>query len=258
MSSFCREYSVACEEREFLCQNFRKQRGHRFGRQSAVQYPEHCHNLPNFAEWLKQEVQGRRSEPRRLSVDVQEALKLPEIIATAYRAMYAHGMHLRVQSAEEEKVTSDSGVAASVLCMNNGRLSNNEGKWQTVEYVGWIQEIIELDYRSHCCVVLVCSWIPAKLGASNANVIRDRYGFTVANFANILPLGPNSFAFLTQCQQVFYSDDIVRRNSHGGDWKVVCGTDVRGRHGDSKVLKPDLEILATGRDSKFEGLRIEH
>jgi hypothetical protein len=44
-----------------------------------------------------------------------EESTLPEKVATSYRAMYAHGMHLRIRSAEEEKVTCDSGVAAAVL-----------------------------------------------------------------------------------------------------------------------------------------------
>jgi len=187
-----------------------------------------------------------------------EASKLPEKVATAYRAMYAHGMHLRVQSAEEDKITCDSGIAASVFRYSKGTSSNDLGHWQSEEYVGWIQEILELDYRSHCCIVLVCSWVPAKLGASNANVVHDKYGFVVANFSNPLVLGPNSFAFPTQCQQVFFSDDIERRNGSGGDWKVVCGTEVRGRRVDCRDGKPFIEMLAPGRDSDFVGLRVQH
>lgn len=58
------------------------------------------------------EIENATHGPNEPSVDVIEAYKLPEIEGTSYRAMYAHGMHLRVQSVEEEKVTCDSGVAA--------------------------------------------------------------------------------------------------------------------------------------------------
>jgi hypothetical protein len=50
----------------------------------------------------------------KLSQDVLQASKLPEIRATRYRAMYANGMHLRIRSAKEEKVTCDSAVASAV------------------------------------------------------------------------------------------------------------------------------------------------
>jgi len=103
---------------------------------------------------------------------------------------------------------------------------------------------------------LVCSWVLAKLGSTNATVVRDKYGFTVANFSNCLALGANSFAFPTQCQQVFFSDDLDKQSSTSGDWKVVCATDVRGRRGDSKMVKPDIEILAAGRDAEYDGLRV--
>jgi hypothetical protein len=47
-----------------------------------------------------------------------------------------------------------------------------------------------------------------------------------------MSLGAKSFAFFGQCQQVFYADDVHCNGTHGGDWKVVCGTNVRGRRGD--------------------------
>jgi len=51
---------------------------------------------------------------------------------------------------------------------------------------------------------------------------------------------------------------MEQKNGTGGDWKVVYGTKVRGRHGDSNWEKTDIEILVVGRDSNFEGLRVQH
>jgi hypothetical protein len=47
----------------------------------------------------------------------------------------------------------------------------------SVEYIGWMEEILELNYRSHCCIVVLCSWIPGTLGIRNAKVEKDKYGF---------------------------------------------------------------------------------
>jgi hypothetical protein len=71
-----------------------------------------------------------------------------------------------------------------------------------------------------------------------------------------MPLGLDSFAFLTQCVQVFYSDNKIRNSRSGGDWKVICGTDVRGRRADVSIGRPEIAMLAAGKDSDFEGLRV--
>lgn len=91
--------------------------------------------------------------------DEFEESRLLEKVATAYRAMYAHGMHLQIKSVEEEKVTIDSRVVATMWHRNRGKAVNKVGHLETVNYIGWIEEILELDYRSQCCIVLVCSWI---------------------------------------------------------------------------------------------------
>jgi hypothetical protein len=42
-----------------------------------------------------------------------------------------------------------------------------------VEYVGYIEEILELDYRRHCLVVLVCEFVKANYRGENATIIGD-------------------------------------------------------------------------------------
>jgi hypothetical protein len=41
----------------------------------------------------------------------------------------------------------------------------------------------------------------------------------------------------------------------GGRLEVICGIEVRSRHGNLEMYRPDIEMLAVGRDSEFEGLR---
>jgi hypothetical protein len=185
-----------------------------------------------------------------------EESKLPERMGTAYRAMYAHGMHLRIRSTEEEKVTCDSGVAAVVLRRRRGRVGERTGEVEKMEYVGWIEETLELKYRNHYYIVLVCAWIPGRTTGLNPKVVHDQYGIMVGNFNQTMPLGSESFTFPTQCIQVFYSDDKIKNASTRGDWKVICRTNVRGRRGDLSTLRPNIEMLASNRDSDFEGLAV--
>jgi hypothetical protein len=103
--------------------------------------------------------------------------------------------------------------------------------------------------------VLVCSWIPGDISGQNARIVRDKYGFTVGNFVHTMPLGPDSFTFPMQCIQVFYSNDKQRNDQMGGNWKVICSTDVRGRRGDVSIGRLEIAFLKAGKDSDFEGLR---
>ena len=86
-----------------------------------------------------------------------EASRLPGKVAIGYRAMYIHSMHVRIREVEEDKVTCNSGVAVAVWERRRSREGNSRDELDTAKYVGWVEEILELNYYSHCCVVLVCS-----------------------------------------------------------------------------------------------------
>jgi hypothetical protein len=221
-------------------QNSREQRHLQWGINMAVVYPDDLERLPIFSLWLSDAVAFLMISEEKPTNDQLQASKLLERVATTYRAMFAKGMHLRVRSAEEEKVTCDSGVASSIFRPGSGRGRDNFTSFEAAEYIGWIEEILELEYHIHCCVVLVCSWVRASPEVGGACVSHDRYGFTVGNFARTNPLGAKSFAFPTQCQQVFFVDDTELNNTWGGDWKVVCRTKVWGRRGEPSVDQAKL------------------
>jgi hypothetical protein len=223
----------------------------------TIRYPEELRCVPVFCDWLQRAVATACDSSSKPSEDVIQASKLPESRATAYRAMYANGMHLMIRTAEEDKVTCDSAIAAVVWKRVQGTNNDDGAPLDKMEYVGSVEEILELNYRTNCVIVLICSWVSAKLDDVNPKVRRDRYRFALANMqtANSEP-GPNTFAFPTQCRHVFFSTDRKFTSTHGGDWKVVCGTDVRGRRGDWQNVRPDIEILDVGRDADYEGLKL--
>jgi hypothetical protein len=178
--------------------------------------------------------------------DVYEAFHLPERVATGYRAMYVHGMHLRIRDAEIDKVTCESRVAAAVWKRKRSRDSDTMDDVDSAEYVGWGEEILELNYCCHCCIVL-CSWIPRALGIRNAKVEKDKYGFLLENFIKTMHVEMKSFVFPTQCQQVFFSNADNLNAERGGNWKVICSTEVRGKRGNLDLYRPDIKMLALGQ-----------
>ena len=170
-----------------------------------------------------------------------------ERYATSHRQMYSHGMHLRVRGSEGGLVTRDSCVVAIFTQQLHWGTRNGKPIERTVEYVGFIEEILELDYQNHCTTVLLCEWVKPTRDGRVPNIERDRYGFTVANFNHMdNRVQSDSFAFPLHCQQVFIYDDPSRRG-----WKVVLRTDVRGI---SQYITHNLQPLSLlwGTTTNFE------
>lgn len=247
-----REYSTArgCrwEEREAYRRQFRRRHP-----SAAVRYPADLFDLPPFASWLTRRVQTLQDEGEHVDDDVVQYSQPPERYAVAHRQMHAFGMHFRVRSAEGGLVTRDSCVVASFTSQLRWGLRNGRPIERTDDYVGYIEEILELDYRNHCTTILVCNWVQGMRDVRFPHVQRDRYGFTIANFNHMDGnVHANSFAFPLHCQQVFFSDD-----QHRPGWKIVCRTDVRGRRGQIEVNQAIPSMIDVGNDADFDGLQPE-
>jgi hypothetical protein len=72
-----------------------------------------------------------------------------------------------------------------------------------LEYVGWVDEIISVDYGKFEVVVLYCTWAQANKRGARATMKCDKYGFTLFRFDRLIPYSADSFAFPLYVQQVF-------------------------------------------------------
>ncbi len=72
--------------------------------------------------------------------------------------MYAYGNHIRVKSAKVNLVIMDSRVAATFTTMCKSMdIQNNNLIKVDLEYVGWVEEILKLDYGTTCVIALSCN-----------------------------------------------------------------------------------------------------
>jgi hypothetical protein len=71
--------------------------------------------------------------PNPPSVDVMKVSNLLETMAIGYRAIYAHGMHLKMRVAKLLKVTCDNGVASG--CIHNSRSQTKRNKCLIFEFL---------------------------------------------------------------------------------------------------------------------------
>lgn len=127
------------ERDRYRCQQRRGSRRHLFA------YPSELQKLPDFTEWIVEEV--RRDQRSGVNVEpmVVDTSRGPLEVASAYKSMYAYGNHFRVISSETAMKTADSGIAATFrqVCRNGIRDSNQVEA--DVEYVDHIEEILELN-----------------------------------------------------------------------------------------------------------------
>jgi hypothetical protein len=141
---------------------FRTQHPHWRGKRPSV-FPPKIRELPKFSIWLESEIStAYSSDPDSVSPLLLASSKLPDLNATSYKSMKTYGMHLRCKSVEEHMSASDSGVAAAFDCVYRVGGNGSGPMVQKEEYLSWIEEILELNYRDHCVVVLACKWVKAR------------------------------------------------------------------------------------------------
>ncbi len=153
---------------------------------------------------------------------------LPTLEATTYRAMYAFGNHLCVSSGEKHLITRNSSIVAM---FEQECVLRPNYQWPILvklEYVGWIEEILELHYGIFNIRVLFCNWVKANFTWNGATIKRNKYSFTFDNFDSLIPIFDQSFAFPIHVQQVFFNANPKEKR-----WKIVirknpCGKQVIG------------------------------
>jgi hypothetical protein len=92
--------------------------------------------------------------------------------------------------------------------------------------------------------------VKARTKGVHSTVKRDDYDFTLAKvLERETQLGPNSFVFPINVQQIFFSDEGRDR-----EWKVVYRVDVRSRRSPLQFAVEYSVILNVGRDEDFKGL----
>jgi hypothetical protein len=148
----------------------------------------------------------------------------PTLEARSYRTMFVFGNHICVSNVEKHLTTFDSGVATTFEW--ECRLGPND--WRLIlaklEYVGWVEEILELNYGVLKTMVLLCNWVKTNYNGNRTTIKKDEYGFTFVDFTSLIPISNQFFAFVIHVKQVFFSKDPKERS-----WKVILQKDLRGR-----------------------------
>ena len=205
----------------------------------------------DFHVWFpKAVIRAIEDGDEEVPQDVRALMLPPSDVVKSYRSMYAYGHALRVRSAETQLTTADSGVAATFRQLCRAGTKDTNLRAAELEYVGWVEEILSVDYGQFEVVVLYCNWVVANMRGDGATMKRNDYGFTTVNFERLIPYSAQSFAFPLHIEQVFFAPDVAKRG-----WEVVLRNEPRGvRLFSNHQLTDEVQCISLGRACDFPGL----
>ncbi len=98
----------------------------------------------------------------------------------------------------------DSKVAATFTTIYKLSGQDSSPIKVDLEYVGQVEEILELDYGTPCVIVLFCNWVKANYKGTRTTMKQDEYGFTLVNYNEMFPFSKDSFAFFINVEQILF------------------------------------------------------
>ncbi len=99
---------------------------------------------------------------------------------------WASPPHLAKVGLRHSHISTRKFVSFQQECLSH--LNDQNLTMTSLKYVGWIKEILELDYGQFQTIVLLYNWVVANYEGLNANIKGDGYGFTLMNFKHFIPM----------------------------------------------------------------------
>ena len=126
-------------------------------------------NFPKFDDWIVDAINYAQQQGQYIMIDEIDLSRPPHIYSSRFSGMWAYGSHLRVEENDIGKENCDCVVSVEFH-------HDTEKNF----YIGFIQEIIQVDYGETSSILLNCKWIKPS------TIQHDEYGFLCANTRQIL------------------------------------------------------------------------
>lgn len=118
-----------------------------------------------------------------------------------YPAMWAYGHHYRVERVDAKRRSFDCGVMVDFKQSSRASSKDKNVIEGNLQYVGKIQEIIELDYRSFKCSIFKCKWYEAFNMTQRHDIHSGLFSIDSSKY---LPLDKEPYVLPIHCEQVFF------------------------------------------------------
>jgi hypothetical protein len=74
-----------------------------------------------------------------------------------------------------------------------------------LKYVGWVEEILQLNYGILKIVVLLCNWVKVNYSRNSVTMKKNEYDWKLVKFAPLIPSLDQFFISPLHVEQVFFS-----------------------------------------------------
>jgi len=116
--------------------------------------------------------------------------------------MWAYGRHYRVEIVDVKIRTFDCGVMVDFKQSSRASSKDKNIVEGNLQYVGKIQEIIELDYRSFKCCIFKCKWYEAFERTRRHDTHSGLFSIDSSKY---LLEDKDPYVLPIHCEQVFFS-----------------------------------------------------
>ena len=143
-----------------------------------------------------------------------------------HKVMWFNGHKFRIKKFDETKKTVDSGITAVFEVTNVSSRSYRHLELSENRYYGYLEDIIDCDFKSFSLVLFVVKWYRLQLNQRDPDrtVIEHANGFTMVNTRLLESRTSEPYVLPSQCEHVFYSKVPGRMG-----WSFVIRHDPRGR-----------------------------
>jgi hypothetical protein len=109
-------------------------------------------SFPKFNDWIVDAISDVRQEGKDIMIEEIELSQPPNISSTSFSGMWAYGIHLRVEEKDIGNENCDCIVSVEFHHDTEKKL-----------YLGFIQEIIQVDYGETSPILLKFKWIKPSI-----------------------------------------------------------------------------------------------
>ncbi len=153
-----------------------------------VVFPYQLGELPPFWTWIRISLALTMWWKDKIDQDTTHMSMPPTLEARSYCSIYVFGNHNCVVNVDEH-LTSYYGIITTFEQVIS-RPNDQKLIVANLQYLGWVEKFLELNYGILNIVMLLCNWVKKNCNENNVTIKWDEYDFTFVNFRSLIPIFP--------------------------------------------------------------------
>ena len=136
------------------------------------QCPEELEEL-QFHEWFTKEIRARNTRGEDVADELQAIANACPKTPFSYKGFTTANQLFRTKEVDASNYTNNSIILREFL------MHHESGEEYYEDFVGYIDQILELDFLYFKKVIVMCTWFGGAQQRSRTSIKIDEYGFTL-------------------------------------------------------------------------------